>query len=119
MSDDMQTPAANISVPVRVFFLMMRRPPRSPLFPYTTLFRSDRGKTIIFQSIDKARRIGAVKIAGVPLVITFVENSVRFAQHNRHVAREKIGENPIATHSANHAFLDRVGIRFRNESLQD
>src|SRR5438552_6062964 len=25
---------------VYVFFLMMRRPPRSPLFPYTTLFRS-------------------------------------------------------------------------------
>src|SRR3712207_7719220 len=24
------------------FFLMIRRPPRSPLFPYTTLFRSDR-----------------------------------------------------------------------------
>src|SRR3989337_3013594 len=25
---------------VRVFFLMIRRPPRSTLFPYTTLFRS-------------------------------------------------------------------------------
>src|SRR2546430_17687419 len=25
------------------FFLMIRRPPRSTLFPYTTLFRSDRG----------------------------------------------------------------------------
>src|SRR6266511_5304010 len=24
-----------------VFFLMLRRPPRSTLFPYTTLFRSD------------------------------------------------------------------------------
>src|SRR5690349_22888034 len=24
------------------FFLMLRRPPRSTLFPYTTLFRSDR-----------------------------------------------------------------------------
>src|SRR5437867_7382638 len=24
------------------FFLMLRRPPSSPLFPYTTLFRSDR-----------------------------------------------------------------------------
>src|SRR3712207_7246816 len=24
------------------FFLMIRRPPRSPLFPYTTLFRSHR-----------------------------------------------------------------------------
>src|SRR3712207_7820765 len=26
-----------------VFFLMIRRPPRSTLFPYTTLFRSDPG----------------------------------------------------------------------------
>src|SRR3712207_7222683 len=26
------------------FFLMIRRPPRSTLFPYTTLFRSDRGQ---------------------------------------------------------------------------
>src|SRR4029450_14028898 len=26
--------------PDRVFFLMIRRPPRSTLFPYTTLFRS-------------------------------------------------------------------------------
>src|ERR1039457_4722836 len=25
---------------VRIFFLMIRRPPRSTLFPYTTLFRS-------------------------------------------------------------------------------
>src|SRR3712207_8845370 len=25
-----------------LFFLMIRRPPRSTLFPYTTLFRSDR-----------------------------------------------------------------------------
>src|SRR3712207_8905131 len=27
-----------------VFFLMIRRPPRSTLFPYTTLFRSTTGK---------------------------------------------------------------------------
>src|SRR5437870_10351544 len=27
---------------VSFFFLMIRRPPRSPLFPYTTLFRSER-----------------------------------------------------------------------------
>src|SRR5258708_27598012 len=25
---------------IRIFFLMIRRPPRSTLFPYTTLFRS-------------------------------------------------------------------------------
>src|SRR3989440_4366945 len=27
-------------VPICLFFLMIRRPPRSTLFPYTTLFRS-------------------------------------------------------------------------------
>src|SRR3712207_7509394 len=28
------------------FFLMIRRPPRSTLFPYTTLFRSDRARRV-------------------------------------------------------------------------
>src|SRR5579859_8271258 len=31
------------SAPSFFFFLMIRRPPRSTLFPYTTLFRSGRG----------------------------------------------------------------------------
>src|SRR2546430_5417532 len=31
-------------LPHRVFFLMIRRPPRSTLFPYTTLFRSHGGR---------------------------------------------------------------------------
>src|SRR3989442_4160530 len=31
-------------VPVPFFFLMIRRPPRSTLFPYTTLFRSHGGE---------------------------------------------------------------------------
>src|SRR5438552_17415344 len=29
------------------FFLMIRRPPRSTLFPYTTLFRSPEGQCVI------------------------------------------------------------------------
>src|SRR5206468_10172295 len=29
------------SIPISFFFLMIRRPPRSTLFPYTTLFRSE------------------------------------------------------------------------------
>src|SRR2546429_4246159 len=33
------------SPPVIFFFLMIRRPPRSTLFPYTTLFRSSRRRT--------------------------------------------------------------------------
>src|SRR2546429_9099185 len=35
------------------FFLMIRRPPRSTLFPYTTLFRSRRGGA---QRGDRARQ---------------------------------------------------------------
>src|SRR5688572_31363848 len=30
------------------FFLMIRRPPRSTLFPYTTLFRSDASRDVQF-----------------------------------------------------------------------
>src|SRR5687767_15468826 len=33
---------------------MIRRPPRSTLFPYTTLFRSASGVVDIFHGIDKA-----------------------------------------------------------------
>src|SRR2546427_8634446 len=31
---------ARVAIFIRFFFLMIRRPPRSTLFPYTTLFRS-------------------------------------------------------------------------------
>src|SRR5260221_6729989 len=30
------------------FFLMIRRPPRSTLFPYTTLFRSEKANGVLF-----------------------------------------------------------------------
>src|ERR1044071_10344121 len=39
------------------FFLMIRRPPRSTLFPYTTLFRSQR--TGSFQRRERGGRLGA------------------------------------------------------------
>src|SRR3712207_8808272 len=35
------------------FFLMIRRPPRSTLFPYTTLFRS-----VYFDFVERAREMG-------------------------------------------------------------
>src|ERR1039457_7619029 len=41
-----------VSVSYRLFFLMIRRPPRSTLFPYTTLFRSGRcclGRSACFE----------------------------------------------------------------------
>src|SRR3712207_7039241 len=50
-----------------MFFLMIRRPPRSTLFPYTTLFRSRTGRT--GRTGGPARRVAAVRGAvrrGVP-----------------------------------------------------
>src|SRR2546422_4889193 len=36
------------------FFLMIRRPPRSTLFPYTTLFRSDAAGPLRLQPVEVA-----------------------------------------------------------------
>src|ERR1022692_5124801 len=35
------------------FFLMIRRPPRSTLFPYTTLFRSVNCTTLVYQMMKR------------------------------------------------------------------
>src|SRR2546427_4934029 len=40
------------------FFLMIRRPPRSTLFPYTTLFRSPR------TSVNGMRQLGLALVCG-------------------------------------------------------
>src|SRR3712207_9517051 len=45
------------------FFLMIRRPPRSTLFPYTTLFRSRR------RHVPRGRGEGGEGVAHVPLVV--------------------------------------------------
>src|SRR2546429_3629634 len=42
---------------------MIRRPPRSTLFPYTTLFRSDR-RAAIGQALELAREGDTVLLAG-------------------------------------------------------
>src|SRR5208337_5224279 len=38
------------------FFLMIRRPPRSTLFPYTTLFRSCRHRPVLRRAPRRSRR---------------------------------------------------------------
>src|SRR5260370_26498362 len=38
------------------FFLMIRRPPRSTLFPYTTLFRSTQARTTVREWEPQCRR---------------------------------------------------------------
>src|SRR3712207_9439966 len=38
---------------ILVFFLMIRRPPRSTLFPYPTLFRSESGASLLGVACEK------------------------------------------------------------------
>src|SRR5438874_10707271 len=47
------------------FFLMIRRPPRSTLFPYTTLFRSCAGRRSA-----RERRVAEFPEAGLPVGTT-------------------------------------------------
>src|SRR2546430_12783168 len=42
-------------LPIPFFFLMIRRPPRSTLFPYTTLFRSEIGEIRVEVGADRSR----------------------------------------------------------------
>ena len=51
---------------ISLFFLMIRRPPRSTLFPYTTLFRSVE-KALITRVLRemKGNQIQAAKILGI------------------------------------------------------
>src|SRR5438034_7360148 len=49
-----------------LFFLMIRRPPRSTLFPYTTLFRSHQRQVDHLARRVKLRREQPVRTLGLP-----------------------------------------------------
>src|SRR3712207_9305702 len=67
------------------FFLMIRRPPRSTLFPYTTLFRSDQ----VLLDLDGTLWVGEEPVEGAPeavaalreagKAVAFLTNDVRHA----------------------------------------
>src|SRR5437762_5687654 len=64
------------------FFLLIRRPPRSTLFPYTTLFRSEiakeRGMELIIEDVPEA--FVAVDRDAIQQVFTnLIENAIKYA----------------------------------------
>src|SRR3712207_9544231 len=68
-----------------VFFLMIRRPPRSTLFPYTTLFRSffaiQNGNQYVQEALDKgASLVIADQYFGNHEKVIQVENTILFMQ---------------------------------------
>src|SRR3712207_9573874 len=73
-----------------IFFLMIRRPPRSTLFPYTTLFRSERDEEPELQRGERQQLpVGAclheVEVDGDEAVVEPALGLV-----HRHAARDRL-----------------------------
>src|SRR5260370_1416384 len=93
------------------FFLMIRRPPRSTLFPYTTLFRSELGR----------ERVLFVHLTLVPWIASAGELKTKPTQHS---VKELLGlgiqpdillcrcERPIPRPSS--SFTDRKSTRLNS-----
>src|SRR2546421_3252368 len=64
------------------FFLMIRRPPRSTLFPYTTLFRSGGGECLGVRR-DLKQRVGvdATRVAQGADAVALREDQLRSEEH--------------------------------------
>src|SRR5690349_24115805 len=64
-----------IVVSLFFFFLMIPRPPRSTLFPYTTLFRSVRGEAVPPPRRARGRRAGGDGVLGAADVVRSEEHT--------------------------------------------
>src|SRR5260221_8998595 len=71
------------------FFLMIRRPPRSTLFPYTTLFRSKRLRLLLEILVHRVRRHVRAPIA----------SHVRTGGPDHHQLRSEEHTSELQSHS--------------------
>src|SRR3712207_7407281 len=69
------------------FFLMIRRPPRSTLFPYTTLFRSE----------EHERGLAAVALAAADLLLERLEQEAPVVE-----ARQRVADRLLELRSEEH-----------------
>src|SRR3712207_7518213 len=71
-----------------LFFLMIRRPPRSTLFPYTTLFRSCEIELPLLGPFGKVDRVGRGHDGGRgPKEADGVDQAFRISRSDRDVRR--------------------------------
>src|SRR5260370_40355528 len=84
---------------IHIFFLMIRRPPRSTLFPYTTLFRS-RGIACIecFEGTAISVQLIAKRtVVGIELPSLKVQSCLKFA-FMKHVPRSEEHTSELQSH---------------------
>src|SRR3712207_7961254 len=104
------------------FFLMIRRPPRSTLFPYTTLFRSRRGaRVVMMKAYGTAEEIAEVaarekadaiivraggKIAGPVYTMRSEEHTSELQSRQYLVCRLLLEKTKPTDRSLQHAYHD-------------
>src|SRR3712207_8007033 len=73
---------------MRIFVLMIRRPPRSTLFPYTTLFRSPRGGLPVdaARAVERGLAEGADQTAARVVVRAHVRRSRQRGRSEEHTS---------------------------------
>src|SRR3712207_7533593 len=71
---------------VRYFFLMIRRPPRSTLFPYTTLFRSERTGDVPACEVRSEDVFNVCEARKRPLVLTLDRKSTRLNSSHANIS---------------------------------
>src|SRR5258708_39636237 len=91
---------------------MIRRPPRSTLFPYTTLFRSDRPAELLaaLRRLERGERVAGAKVLVAIVVKTVAVQIVAArAQHHVHAAAGGAAEFGGIRALADLKFLHGVG----------
>src|SRR5256885_3085497 len=100
---------------------MIRRPPRSTLFPYTTLFRSDRERMLCTRAEDNAVALAYCNLIGGQDELVFDGNSVIISEDGRIIARGRAFEEDlvIADIKIEQVFSERLhDPRRRREKLE-
>src|SRR5690606_40927472 len=82
----------HLRVPRSFFFLLIRRPPRSTLFPYTTLFRSNGWLTLRITVCSSLRWQRAIRI-GPPISLPTKGN--RLVRSEEHTSELQSRENLV------------------------
>src|SRR6266487_3594347 len=95
---------------MRFFFLMIRRPPRSTLFPYTTLFRSRHaGRSVLSGATTPNRKLLAPPVASLPVIVAVLSIHFESIVRAAGVSPFRLGEQ----------VLDHQGVHVDERGLQD
>src|SRR2546427_12614248 len=92
------SPYSYFSLIFTFFFLMIRRPPRSTLFPYTTLFRSVKQDYVTKQDYDAKRANAEALQAAVRADSAAVANaqlSLEYARSEEHTSELQSQSNLV------------------------